>query len=137
MKASPIYRVAAGLLLLFAIGHLFSFSLTDPKWGLDAMLGQMHSIRFAIGTIQRTYWDFFIASGLIVGIFYLFSAVLAWQLGGLSAERLAELRVLRWAFALAFAAITAVSSIHLFLIPIGFSGAITLCLAAAAWASSR
>ena len=55
MKASYAYRAAAVLLLLFAIGHTFSFSQTDPKWGLADMLGQMRSIRFSIAGIDRTY----------------------------------------------------------------------------------
>jgi hypothetical protein len=133
MKASYAYRAAAVILLLFAIGHTFSFSLTDPQWGLDNMLGQMRTIRFAIGGIERTYWDFFIASGLTVGLLYLFSAVLAWQLGSVRPETLSELRLVTWAFPLAFAAVFVVASIHLFLIPQMFSIAVTICLTAAAW----
>jgi hypothetical protein len=133
MKASYAYRAAAVILLLFAIGHTFSFSLTDPQWGLDNMLGQMRTIRFAIGGIERTYWDFFIASGLTVGLLYLFSAVLAWQLGSVRPETLGELRLVTWAFPLAYAGVFVVASIHLFLIPQMFSIAVTICLTAAAW----
>lgn len=137
MKASYAYRAAAVLLLLFAVGHTFSFSQTDPKWGLTDMLGQMHSIRFSIAGIERTYWDFFVASGLTVGILYLFSAILAWQLAGLRPEPLKQLRLVTWAFPLAYAAIAVVSRIHLFMIPIAFSVLITICLAAGAWLASR
>lgn len=38
-----------------------------------------------------------------------------------------------WAFVLAFAAVTVVSAMYLFVIPIAFSLAITICLTAAAW----
>ena len=48
MKPPLIYRIAAVLLLLFAVGHLFSFSQVDPKWGLEGMLGQMRTIHFSI-----------------------------------------------------------------------------------------
>ena len=137
MKTSQIYRVAAVLLLLFAVGHTFSFSLVDPQWGLDAMLRDMHSIRFSIAGIERTYWDFYLAGGYTVGILYLFSAVLAWQLGSLRAEALREMRLVTLAFPLAYAAVAAVSMLHLFLIPIAFSTVITLCLAAAAWRALR
>jgi len=132
MKASLIYRIAAGLLLLFAVGHTLSFSLVDPSWGLDAMMRDMHSIRFAIGGTERTYWDLFLAAGQIVGIFYLFSAVLAWQLGSLTPETLREMRLVRWAFSLTYVAVTAVSMIHLFPIPIAFSAVIAFVLALAA-----
>lgn len=136
-RASFIYRIAAGVLLLFAVGHTFSFTQTDPKWGLDATLASMRSIHFTLGGFERTYWDLFVGAGLSAGIFYLFSAFLAWQLGGLRPETRKELRVICWAFALAFAAVTAVSWIHLFLIPIAFSGLVTLLLIAGAWESSK
>lgn len=70
-------------------------------------------------------------------VFYLFAAILAWQLGGLQAATLAHMRGTAWAFALCFAAITVVSSRYLLIIPIAFSIAITLCLTAAAWPSAR
>jgi hypothetical protein len=137
MKASTAYRAAAFLLLLFAIGHLSSFSQTDPHWGLDGMIGQMRSIKFGIGGIERTYWDFFIASGLTVGILYLLSAALAWQLSRLAPETMREMRLIAWAFSLAFAGVAAVSMVHLFMIPIAFSTVITLCLLGGAWAAGR
>jgi len=137
MKASMFYRVAAVLLVLFAVGHTVGFRQSDPKWGVDALLGSMRSIHFDVQGFNRTYWDFFVANGLIVGVFYLFAAILAWQLGGLPAETLAVMRGMAWAFALCFAAITVVSWRYLFVIPIAFSSVITVCLIAAAWLSSK
>lgn len=67
-----------------------------------------------------------------VGVFYLFSAVLAWQLGRLPAETLAGMRITLWAFAACFAAITVVSWRYLFVLPLVFSIVLTACLAAAA-----
>lgn len=137
MNSKIAYRTAAVLLLLFAIGHTFSFSLVDSRWGLDAMLQQMRTIRFGIGGIERTYWDFYLGSGLTVGVLYLFSAVLAWQLGSLRPETLKELRLASWAFALAYVGVAAVSFLHLFLIPIAFSLAVTACLAVGAWRAGK
>jgi hypothetical protein len=133
LKASALYRVAAVLLLLFAIGHTLGFRQSDPAWGVEALLGSMRSIHFDVQGFHRTYWDLFVAAGFSVGVFYLFAAVLAWQLGRLPAETLAAMRRIRWAFALSFAAITVVSWIYLFLIPIVFSIVITVCLIWAAW----
>ena len=137
MKASVFYRIAAVLLLLFAVGHTLGFSQSDPKWGVDALLGSMRSIHFDVQGFHRSYWDFFVAAGFSVGVFYLFAAILAWQLGGLPATTLALMRGTAWAFALCFAAITVLSWIYLFIIPIAFSIVITLCLTAAAWLSAR
>ena len=137
MKASLFYRIAAVLLLLFALGHTLGFRQSDPKWGLDALLGSMRSIHFNLQGFDRTYWDLFEASGFSVGVFYFFAAILAWQLSGLPPATLALLRGTAWAFAACFAAITIVSWRFLFLIPIVFSFLITLCLMAAAWLSTK
>jgi len=137
MKASTFYRIAAVLLLLFAVAHTLGFSQSDPKWGADALLGSMRSVHFDVGGFSRTYWDFFLAAGFSVGVFYLLAAILAWQLGGLRAETLALMRGTAWAFALCFAVIMVVSWKYLFIIPIVFSLVITSCLTAAAWLSSK
>src|ERR1700721_1537933 len=108
MKASPFYRIAAVLLLLFAVGHTLGFRQSDPRWGVDALLASMRSIHFDMQGFNRTYWDIFLAAGFSVGVFYLFAAILAWQLGGLPAETLARMRGTGWAFAVCFAAITGV-----------------------------
>ena len=137
MKASLVYRVAAVLLLLFSVGHTLGFRQSDPAWGADALLGSMRSIHFDVQGFDRTYWDLFLAAGFSVGVFYLFSAILAWQLGGLPPETLARLRGVAWAFALCFAAITVVSWRYLFVVPIVFSVVITVSLISAAWLSSK
>ena len=137
MKASVFYRTAAVLLLLFAVGHTLGFRQSDPKWGVAGLLESMHSIHFEVQGFSRTYWDLFVAAGFSVGVFYLFSAIVAWELGGLRAEALASMRGVAWAFALCFAGITVVSWRYLFAIPIVFSILITMCLLAAAWLTPK
>ena len=137
MRASMFYRIAAVLLLLFAVGHTLGFRQSDPAWGVDALLASMRSIQFEVQGFNRTYWDLFVAAGFSVGVFYLFAAILAWELGGLPAATLALMRGTAWAFALCFAAITVVSFRYLFILPIAFSIVITLCLTAAAWLSAK
>src|SRR5215470_680219 len=104
MKASLFYRIAAVLLLLFAIGHTLGFRQSDPTWGVDSLLASMRSIHFDMGGFSRSYWELFEAAGFTVGIFYLFSAVLAWQMASLP-----PMRGTAWAFTLCFAAITVIS----------------------------
>lgn len=137
MKASILFRISSVLLLLFAIGHTLGFRQSDPTWGVDAVLASMRSVHFDVQGFSRTYWDLFVAAGFCVGVFYFFAAVLAWQLGGLPAKTLALMRGTAWAFAVCFAAITAVSWRYLFILPIVFSMVITMCLTAAAWVSAK
>ncbi len=128
-----LYRIAAVLILLFDIGHSSGYPWSDPGWRVD--LGPMQSSRFEIFGFSRTYWDFYVGFGLFVSVFLLLAAVLAWELGGLPAQSLPLVRVTAWMLALCFAAITVLSWMHFFLIPIVFSTLITACLAAAAWRS--
>lgn len=137
MKASLLYRVAAVLLILFAAGHLLGFSQVDPQWHADGLVQSMRSLHFDAMGSSRSYWDFFLASGISVGLFYLMTALLAWQMAGLSGEAHQQMRIVAWAFAACFAGIAVVSWLYLFVIPIAFSVAITLCLTAAAWLSRR
>jgi hypothetical protein len=133
LKASTFYRTAAVLLLLFDVGHTLGFRQSDPKWGVDTLLASMRSIHFDVQGFSRTYWDLFVGAGFNISVFFLFSAVLAWQLGGLPAETLARIRGIAWAFALCFAAVTILSWRYFFILPFVFSLVITVCLIAAAW----
>jgi hypothetical protein len=137
MRSSLFHRIAAILLLLFAVGHTLGFRQSDPTWGVDTLLGSMRSIHFEVQGFSRTYWDLFVAAGFSVGVFYLFAAVLAWQLCGLPAQTLAVMRVTVWDLALSFAAITVVSWRYLFVVPIAFSILITVCLTAAVWVQAN
>ena len=135
MKAALMYRMAAILLLLFAIGHTLGFRQSDPAWHADAVVGAMQSLHFDIQGFRRSYWDFFEGSGFCVGVFFVFSAILAWQLGGVPAATRAQLRVAAWAFASCFVAIAVLSWLFLFAIPIAFSTLIAASLTVAAYLS--
>ena len=137
MKAPIFYRIAAVLLLLFALGHTIGFRQSDPQWRVDTLLASMRSIHFDIQGFSRSYWDFFTGFGLFVTVFLLLAAVLAWQLGGLPAETLTHMRSIAWALSLGFAVITVLSWRYFFVVPIVFSFLITVCLMAAAWLSAK
>ena len=137
LKASTLYRIASVLLLLFAVGHTVGFRKTDPRWGVDSLLGSMRSLHFDARGFSRTYWDFYVGFGLFVSVFLIFAAVLAWQLGSLPAESLALMRGTVWALALCFVVVTILSWRYFFMVPIIFSAVITLSLIAAAWFSAK
>ncbi len=137
MKASVLYRIAAVLIVLFDIGHTFGFRQSDPNWGVGALIGSMRSIHFDVQGFSRTYWDLFVGAGLFVSVFLLFAAVVAWQLGGLSAQTLAPIRRISWGLALCFVALTILSWRYFFFLPIVFSVLIAACLVAATWLSAK
>lgn len=138
MKASIFYRVAAVLLVLFAVGHTLGFRQGDPAWGAGAVIAAMQSLHFNALGFNRTYWDFFSAFGFFFSVFLLFSAVLAWQLGGVPEANFgAFVRFTAWALAICFIALTALNWIYAFTVPIAFSTVITVCLIAAVWLSPK
>ena len=53
MQASLFYRIAAVLRLLFAVGHTLGFRQSDPKWGVDAVVGSMRSLGWLSSSRQQ------------------------------------------------------------------------------------
>ncbi|HEY1090940.1 MAG TPA: hypothetical protein VGE47_07610 [Burkholderiaceae bacterium] len=128
-----LYRIAAVLILLLDLGHSAGCPWSEAEWGVDLQLIQ--ASHFNVLGFSRSYWDFYVGFGLSISVFLLFTALLAWQLGNLSAKSLPMLRTTAWALVLCFAGLTALNWIYFFTIPIAFTTAITVVLAAAAWFS--
>jgi hypothetical protein len=135
MRASLLYRIASILLLLFAAGHTFGFRQIDPSWRVDAVVQSMQSIRFNANGSDRTYLEFFVGFGLFVTVLMVFASIVAWQFGSFPAATLAPMRLSAWGFAACFAIVAYLSWRYFFIVPVVFSVAIFLCLAAAAWLS--
>jgi hypothetical protein len=130
-----IYRIAAVLILLFDVGHSAGYPWSDPSWGVD--LRTIQSSHFQVIGFSRTYWDFYVGFGLFVSVFLILAAILAWQLSSLPAETLRLVRVTAWALTICFAAVTVLSWMFFFTIPIAFSAVITVCLFIGAWRSAK
>ena len=137
MKVSLLYRIASVLLILFALGHTLGFRRVDPRWGVDSIIGALRSTHFDVQGLNRTYWDFYTGFGLFVTVLLVFIAVLAWQLGGLPKESLLAMPVVTWGLAACFVVVTFLSWKYFFMVPIIFSGVITICLIFAAWIGGR
>jgi hypothetical protein len=136
LKPALFYRIASVLLLLFAALHTFGFRQVDPQWGVESLVGLMRSIHFDIMGTNRTYWDFFVGFGLFFTVFLVFTAVLTWQLAGLSRQDMAVVRGIAWTLVICFAAVTVLTFRYAFVVPIVLSILILFCLTAAAWPSA-
>jgi hypothetical protein len=133
MNVSLLYRVSSGLLILFALGHTIGFRRVDPRWNANSVVSGMQSVTFDVQGITRSYWDFFTGFGLFVSVFLVFAAILAWQLGSISPERLAAIPLVRWSFALCFVLVAVLTWTYFFIAPGVFSTLIALALLEAAW----
>jgi hypothetical protein len=137
MSPSLLYRVASALLVLFGLAHQLGFRQVDPSWGVDSALGALKATQFQVQGMTRTYWDFFSGFGFFVTVFLFFSAILAFQLAGLSKERLRSLSLVTWALALTFVVISFLIWRYFFIAPLVFSSLVALCLLMAAWSAAR
>lgn len=133
MSVSLLYRVSSGLLVLFAFGHTIGFRRVDPSWNADGVVSGMRSVTFDVQGMNRSYWDFFTGFGFFVSAFLVFAAILAGQLGSMSRESLAAIRLVRWSFAVCFVLIAVFTWKYFFIAPGVFSTLIALALVGAAW----
>ena len=133
MSPALLYRIASALLVLFAAGHTLGFRRVDPRWGLDTTIGALKATQFQVQGFTRSYWGFYTGFGLFVTVLLVFVGILAWQLGALPKDTLRSLRVVTWALALSFVAVTLLSWRYFFIAPLVFSSVIAACLLLAAW----
>jgi hypothetical protein len=137
VKLPFLYRITSVLLVLFAVGHTLGFRQVDPSWNVDSVISVLKSAHFAVQGADRSYWDFYTGFGLFVTVFLIFTAVLTWQLGSLPKETLSRLWVLNWSLAACFVAVTILSWMYFFVVPIVFSAVIALCLVCTAWLAGK
>lgn len=119
--------------MLFALGHTIGFRRVDPRWNADSVVNGMRSVTFDVQGLNRSYWDFFTGFGLFVSVFLVFAAILAWQFGAMSPERLSAIPVERWSFAICFVFIAALTWRYFFIAPGVFATLVALGLIGAAW----
>ena len=137
MSPALLYRIASVLLVLNAAGHTLGFRRVDPRWGIDATIGALKATQFQVQGFTRSYWSFYTGFGLFVTVLLVFAGILAWQLGALPKDTLRSLRLVTWALALSFVAVTFLSWRYFFIAPLVFSGVVAACLLLAAWSAAR
>ena len=98
MNATVLYRIAAILFVLFAIGHTFGFLSFRPgsPEGL-AVLESMNRIRFDAGGRSASYGEWYRGFGLSITVSILFWALLSWHLGELARAAPQTIGALGWA----------------------------------------
>src|SRR5262249_8128435 len=99
---------------------------------VDAVVASMHNARFDIMGFTRSVYDFYFGFGILLSAYLLFTAVMAWQLGRLSAEAPAAARALTWPFALLQVVVCALCWVYFFLAPDIVSSLAALCAVGAA-----
>ena len=133
MNATLLYRIASALLVLFAVGHTIGFlRFKPPTPEAAAVSDAMRKVHFQVGATSFSYGGFYIGFGLFVTAYLLFSAYLAWYLGGVAATN-AAIGTLRWAFFATQLAVVALSWFYFFAAPAVLATLAAACVGFAAW----
>jgi hypothetical protein len=138
MTATLLYRIACVLLLLFAIGHTVGFlKFVPPTPEGVAVRDAMDNVQFPFGSGKFTYGGFYRGFGLFCTAYLLFTAFLAWHLGGMAQTNPQTIVTLSWVFFALQLASIALSWKYFFAPPIVFSALAAICTGWASWLIQR
>ena len=132
MNAKLFLRGAALITLLLAVGHTLGSPWTpahSPQ-GL-AVVAAMQGYRFPAMGFERSYYEFYVGFGWLLGVYAVGHAILFWQLAGLSTQLAGKLRPVIAVLCLEALGAAVLDWEFLFWAPIAFGGATALCLAIA------
>ena len=123
-------RLTTLLLLLYCLGHTLGALVSTPPFGAesDAVAVAMKSVHFEFSGSACTWYGFYLGFGYEVSIFFLFSGVLTWFLGGMSLSDQRRWAPMTWALFASYAATDVLAVRYFFVVPIIFSSLITLLL---------
>jgi hypothetical protein len=125
------YRLAAYTLVLYTLGHTLGAVVKTPKFGpeRDAVASAMKAVHVVAQGADCTWYGFYRGFGIFVSIFFVFSVVMTWHLGGKDARERAALMPLTLALLASYALSTVTSWVFFFPVPVVFSTAVTVLLA--------
>ncbi len=138
MKATALFRTAAILFVLFAVGHTVGFlRLKPPTAEALAVRDAMNQVHFQIGGSSFSYGGFYTGFGLYVTAYLIFSAFLSWHLGKMAASYPAAIGGLGWIFCAIQVASLGLACIYFSIAPASFSALVAICLGWASWSVER
>jgi hypothetical protein len=124
-----LYRLAAVLLVIFAVLHTIGFmGFKPPTPEGRAVLESMNQVHFLLGGKSFSYGEFYTAFGLLVTVYLFFSAYVAWCLSRAGTKDMA------WALFVVQAASLVLACVYFSTPQISFTGVLTACTG---WAALR
>lgn len=138
MSARLLYRLAAVVFVLFAVGHTVGFlSFRPPSPEGRAVFDSMNRVHFQVGGQSFSYGNWYRGFGLTITVSMLFWAFLSWRLAGLTKSNPGAIGALGWAF-FAVQAFGVVASLLYFGLPATiFSVLVTALVGAACWLNGK
>ena len=135
MKYFTPFRSATYLLILYCVAHTAGGMLAQESLGpqADAVFALMKSVRFDFNGATSTWYGFWFGFGMMVSVFLLLLALIAWQLGEVPPTAWPAVSAIAWALAAAHAVTAVLSWKYFFLGPALFGVAISTLLAYGAY----
>lgn len=138
MNVSLLYRIAAVIFMLFAVGHTYGFlTMRPPSLEGRSVYDAMNSVRFALGGRSYSYGEFYRGFGLSCTVSMLFSALVAWYLAGLARSAPGAIGGLGWVLFAAQLPGVVLSFLYFGVPPMVLSTMVAVLLGCAAWLSGR
>jgi hypothetical protein len=116
-------RLASYVLVLYALGHTMGAVVNTPSFGVasDAVVIAMKSVHVEAQGSDCTWYGFYRGFGIIVTVYFLSAAAIAWHLGGLAADERRKLAVVTWTLFLGSVACVIVCWAYFFAMPLLFA----------------
>jgi hypothetical protein len=132
VKAARWFRIAAIVMLLFAVLHTIGFlSLRPPSPEGMAVWNAMNGVSFSIDGGTYSYGHFYRAFGLSLTVVQLFGAWVAWTLGQMARRGDGGVRAIAWGIIVWQILGIAIAAIYVSAKPAALSSVTVICIAIA------
>jgi hypothetical protein len=122
-----LYTSSGVLMLLFAIAHTVGFLLyVPPAAAGQQVLELMRSVPLEDSGRPLTYYSFYRGFGVLISVFQLFGAAVAFSLASMLRQAITVPRSLRWNYAFLQLATLVISYMHFHWPPVVMSVLLTL-----------
>jgi hypothetical protein len=138
MSASLFYRIAAGLLLFFALAHTAGMQSSKSASPQASLVRQaMKDVHFSNMGSSNSFYGYYRGFGLSLSAYLLFAAFVAGHLGGLAKRNPAVIAGLGWALFAVQTVLFVLCCLYFFAAPIIVSGLVVLSLGIAVLRPAR
>src|ERR1700730_7471242 len=138
MSPTLLYRTAAFVFALFALGHTYGFlSLRAPSAEARAVCETMNAVHFEVGGRSFSYGGFYRGFGLSCTVSMVLSAFLSWHLGELARSAPRAIGRLGWVFFVAQLAGVVLSFLYFGLPPMVLSALVAAIVGLGAFLAGR
>jgi hypothetical protein len=133
------YRLAAYFLVFYTLGHTFGAVVTTPDFGAQSaeVVLAMKTVHVTSQGSDCTWYGFYQGFGYFVSIFFVYSVVMAWHVGGKTRKQRIAFLPLSWALVVCYGLSIVTGVLYFFRMPILLSTVVTLLLGIACVGDQR